>query len=141
MGHYAYSLRFGAGNRVRHFTDQQLVVSAVSQIQHTCQEEGFSLLAYCFMPDHVHLVVEGQTQASDLRRFVKIAKQRVAYVARTQFAVSDIWQDGYYERVVRSHEQIDRVIRYVLENPVKAKLVERAEDYLFSWALDRPEAF
>ena len=93
------------------------------------------------MPDHVHLVLEGQTQASDLRRFVKIAKQRIAYVARTQFAVSDIWQDGYYERVVRSCEQIDKLIRYVLDNPVKAKLVERAEDYPFSWTLYWPEAF
>ena len=93
------------------------------------------------MPDHVHLVVEGQTQTSDLRRFVKITKQRVAYVARTQFATSDIWQDGYYERVVRSYEQIDKLIRYVLENPVNAKLVERAEDYPFSWTLYWPEAF
>ena len=93
------------------------------------------------MPDHVHLVVAGQTDTSDLRRFVKVAKQRVAYVARTQFAVSDIWQEGYYERVVRSYEQIDKVIRYVLENPVKAKLVERAEDYPFSGALYWPEAF
>jgi hypothetical protein len=86
-------------------------------------------------------VVEGQTQTSDLRRFVKIAKQRVAYVARTHFAVADIWQDGYYERVVRSYEQIDKLIRYVLENPVKAKLAERAEDYPFSGALYWPEAF
>src|SRR6185436_19948724 len=103
VGRFGYSLRFATLHRVPHFTQPALIAEALTQIQRTCDEERFALIAYCFMPDHVHLAVEGLTERSALRRFVKVAKQRVAYVARRQFAIPAIWQDGYYERVVRAH--------------------------------------
>jgi REP element-mobilizing transposase RayT len=83
------------------------------------------------MPDHVHLAVEGRRAGSDLRRFVKIAKQRVAYVARTEFSIPMVWQSGYYERVIR-WQGMSRVVSYILNNPVKAGFVQRAEQYPFS---------
>ena len=60
-----------------------------------------------------------------------MVKQRIAYLARTQFAIPMIWQSGYYERVVRSHG-MESVVRYILDNPVQAGLVQRVEDYPFS---------
>jgi len=84
------------------------------------------------MPDHVHLVVEGLTDAADMRRFVKIAKQRVVYSLREEHAVRDVWQEGYHDWVLRAEQRTEDVIRYVLENPVRARLVERPEDYPFS---------
>jgi REP element-mobilizing transposase RayT len=56
------------------------VQAALTQMLRTCDTEGFDLLAYCFMPDHVHLVVEGTTPIADLRRLVCLMKQRSAYV-------------------------------------------------------------
>jgi putative transposase len=104
----------------------------VRQIRQTSEEEGFSILAYCLMPDHVHLVVEGLTDAADMRRFVKIAKQRVVYSLREEHAVRGVWQEGYHDWVLRAEESTEDVIRYVLENPVRARLVEKPEDYPFS---------
>ena len=131
VGRFGYSLRFGTFHRLPYFTNVELVRSALTEILRTSDEQGFTLLAYCFMPDHIHLAVKGRTAESDLRRFVKLAKQRVAYLARTQFAVPMIWQDGYYERVVRAHG-MESVVRYILDNPVAAGLVPRAEEYPFS---------
>ena len=131
VGRFSYSLRFGTFQRRSHFTDPALIRSALTQIQRTCEEQTFALIAYCFMPDHVHLAVRGLTAESNLRRFVKIAKQRVAYVARRKFAIPAIWQDGYYERVVRSHG-LESLVRYILNNPVHAGLVEHVEQYPFS---------
>jgi putative transposase len=131
VGRFGYSLRFATLHRAPHFTDEALIAGALMQIQRTGDEDGFALIAYCFMPDHVHLAVEGRTSESDLRRFVRIVKQRVAYLARTQFAIPMIWQSGYYERIVRSHG-MESVVWYILNNPVRAGLVERAEEYPFS---------
>jgi putative transposase len=131
VGRFGYSLRFGTFRRHHHFTNEQLVHAALVQIQRTCHEEAFALIAYCFMPDHVHLAVEGRRTGSDLRRFAKIAKQRVAYVARTEFSIPMVWQSGYYERVVR-WQGMSRVVSYILNNPVKAGLAERADQYPFS---------
>ena len=109
------------------------------KIQRTADEDEFALMAYCFMPDHLHLAVEGRSPASDLRRFVKVAKQRVAYMARTEFRIACIWQDGYYERVLRTLESMDTLIRYILDNPVRAGLVERAQDFPHSGTMYWPE--
>jgi putative transposase len=96
-------------------------------------------MAYCFMPDHLHLAVEGRSTTSDLRRFVKVAKQRIAYMARTEFQIACIWQDGYYERVLRTFESMDTLIRYILDNPVRAGLVECAQDFPHSGTMYWPE--
>ena len=139
-GYYRYHLRFATDGRARLFTEVDRVTAARAQIQRTADEDGFALLAYCFMPDHVHLVIEGTRDTSDMRHFAKISKQRVAYVFRTQFAIPTTWQEGYYERVLRADEATDVAVRYVLENPARAGLVARAEDYPFSGALYWPEA-
>src|SRR5688500_7367138 len=49
---------------------------ALLQFRRTADLERFALTAYCIMPDHVHLLVSGRSETSDLRRFVKMAKQR-----------------------------------------------------------------
>ena len=67
-------------------------------------------------------------------------KQRAAYVFRTRFRVPLMWQEGYYERVLRSDDATDVVVRYVLDNPVRAGLVSRHEDYPFMGATYWPEA-
>ena len=131
VGRFSYSLRFGTFQRRSHFTDPALIRSALVQIQRTGREEQFALIASCFMPDHVHLAIRGLATESNLRRFVKIAKQRVAYLARRQFAIPALWQDGYYERVVRSHG-MESLVRYILNNPMRAGIVKDGEQYPFS---------
>ena len=131
IGQFGYSLRFGTFQRRSHFTDPALIRSALVQIERTGSDEQFALIAYCFMPDHVHLAIRGLAAESNLRRFVKIAKQRVAYLARRQFAIPALWQDGYYERVVRAYGMAS-VVRYILDNPVQAGLVQRRDQYPFS---------
>jgi hypothetical protein len=48
-----------------------------------------------------------------------------------QLQIRFLWQEGYYERIVRNDESTLVVIRYVLENPVRAGLVARYQDYRF----------
>ena len=86
------------------------------------------------MPDHLHLLVEGLTDNADLRRFVKIGKQRVAYSFRVEHQIDNVWQEGFHEWVLRPDQTTEHVIRYVLNNPVRARLVEKPEDYPFSWS-------
>jgi putative transposase len=117
------------------------VTVAHAQILRTAGEHQFAVLAHCYMPDHIHLVLQGEAVTSDLRRFVKVSKQRVDYAFRTKLGARTTWQEGYYERVLRSDQATDVVVRYVLENPVRAGLVKRAEDYPFSGAIFWPAGF
>jgi REP element-mobilizing transposase RayT len=47
------------------FTEASRVGAALRQIRRTADDERFTLLAYCFMTDHLHLLVEGTHHSSD----------------------------------------------------------------------------
>ena len=83
------------------------------------------------MPDHVHLVIEGTTEEASITRFVSRAKQASGFWFSKTFG-ERLWQKSSWDRVLRSNEDAVSVIRYVLDNPVRAGLVERAIDYRFS---------
>lgn len=82
------------------------------------------------MPDHAHLLVESFSEQANLRKFVNSSQQRSAY-AHACAKRERLWQDGYYDRVLRPSEDPKWVARYILENPVRGKLVTTPLDYPF----------
>jgi len=94
------------------------------------EREHFAVLAYCFMPDHLHMLVEGTSDTSDLLSFVKIAKQCSGRMHVTVHGTL-LWQEGYHERVLRPSEDVRSVARYVIDNPVRAGLVKTPLAYPF----------
>lgn len=90
--------------------------------------EQFVLVAYCFMPDHVHILAEATSESSNFRQFVKRSKQHsgAAYALRYGHP---LWQEGYFERVLRPGDDTREVVRYLLANPVRAGLVTHPSQY------------
>ena len=100
----------------------------VVQLARTADAERFAVIAYCFMPDHMHAVIEGIHDASDFQEFVRIFKQRSAF-AWKQSTGRKLWHRGYFDRILRDHPDTMTAIRYVIENPIRARLVVHPEDY------------
>ena len=90
--------------------------------------------AYCFMPDHMHLLVAGDSPTANFRRFVSRAKQLSGHWWSRAFG-GRLWQRYGWDRVLRSEEDTCEVIRYILANPVRAGLVPRPLAYPFSGSL------
>ena len=86
------------------------------------------------MPDHLHLLVEGTSDAANLVAFAHGLKQRTAYRYRRGHDEA-LWQKGYYEHVIRDDEATLDVARYILANPVRAGLVLEPHDHPFSGSL------
>ena len=122
LGFYRYSLRFCTDKRRQVFTAQSPVDVVRSQILRGASEEQFAVLAYCFMPDHLHLLVEGQAEDSDCKRFIARSKQYSGFYFTRQFGTR-LRQRYGFERVLRNSEQTFVVARYILENPVRAGLL------------------
>ena len=130
VGLSRYFLTFCVRQRRHVFLSEHVFSETLAQIRLAATDERFAILAYCFMPDHVHLLVEGFAEDSNLRRFVTVAKRRSGSVyARTENR--PLWQEGYYERVLRPGEDPRWVARYILGNPVRAGLVNSPLEYLF----------
>jgi putative transposase len=129
-GIHRYFLTICTSRRQRFFEDASSVELALLHILRAARDERMEITVYCFMPDHVHLFVTGTEQGSDLRRFVRFAKQRSGYAFK-RAAGRSLWQEGYVDRVVRSDEEAHEKLRYMLANPIRAGLVERIDDYPF----------
>jgi putative transposase len=128
LGLHRYFLTFCTLDRQRTFESAAHVERALEQFRKTAPVERFAIFAYCFMPDLVHLLVEGTRDTSDLQRFAKLAKQRSG-AAHALSGSGRLWQEGYYERVLRDDDASRDVARYIVLNPLRAGLVVSPLDY------------
>jgi putative transposase len=116
------------------FVHAPLVTHLASEILRTASRHHFAVLAYTFMPDHLHILVEGTVEDADLRRFASLFRRRTT-LATKRTSPDGLWQSGYYERVLRRDEDVLEVTHYILANPVRAGIVGDPLAYAFSWSL------
>jgi len=128
LGPYRYFLTICALNRTRIFNDNQSVGLVLMALSRTADAQHFLVVAYCFMPDHAHMLVEGNHPGADFREFVRIFKQRSSFAWKRRNRTA-LWQRSYFEHVLRDDEDTIGVAKYILENPVRGNLVQRPEDY------------
>ncbi len=127
-GLHRYFLTICTLNRQKFIGDPSIVSDTLLQFRRTAGEESFEISAYCFMPDHSHFLMEGLADSSDFKRFCKLAKQRSGGIHARKHG-GPLWQEGYYERVLREGDDARIVARYLLSNPVRAGLVTAPIEY------------
>src|SRR5438045_1224366 len=137
QGLHRYFLTFCTNHRARVFTSNEVVDLVIAQISRAAQENAFAVIAYCFMPDHLHLLIEARSDASDAKAFIKAAKQYSGFYY-SKAAGGPLWQRYGFDHVLRHDEQTVVVARYILMNPVRARLCKRIEDYPFLGSLIWP---
>jgi REP element-mobilizing transposase RayT len=99
--------------------------------------ERYRLLAWVIMPNHVHVMVE-QIDGFSLRRVTHSWKSFTAKeINKLRNATGTVWAPDYYDRFVRNAEHYENAVSYIEWNPVKAALVRRPEDWIYSSAWHR----
>lgn len=93
------------------------------------QEEGTAVSrAWVVMPDHFHWPVE--LKRGSLADLMGRTKSRSVRAVNAALQRSEcVWQKGYYDQAVRTEEDLKKLARYVVANPLCAGLVERLGDY------------
>lgn len=128
VGKLSYALEFTTESRALLLTENAAIDLVVQQFLRAATETGFAIVTYCLMPDHAHLVVDGERDDSDCLRFIKLAKQYSAYYYKQSFG-QRLWQRYGYERFIRDAMERALTIRYLLANPVEAGLVGDPREY------------
>lgn len=96
--------------------------------------ERYKLLAWVVMPNHVHVMIE-QIAGHPLSRIVHSWKSFTANTINKQQNTSGrLWAPDYFDRFIRNEDHFTRARHYIEQNPVKAGLAARAEDWLYSSA-------
>jgi REP element-mobilizing transposase RayT len=95
------------------------------------------LISWVVMPNHVHLLIK-LLQGKYLRDFIKMLK---GFTAREANKILDrkgkFWQEDYFDRYIRDEKHYFSTINYIENNPVKAGLCKRSEEWRHSSAFYR----
>jgi putative transposase len=87
------------------------------------------ILAACLMPNHIHLVVQPRGDEV-LRKWMHwVFTTHVRWHHAKYETTGRLWQGRYKAFAIQTDHHLQTVMRYVERNPVRAKLVERAEDW------------
>ncbi len=101
--------------------------------------ERYTLVAWCIMPNHVHVLMNSMAPASQIVQGWKsfTARWALARNEALKLGIPDtkhLWQREYWDRYIRDSEHFNSVVDYIHQNPVKAGLCERAENWPWSSA-------
>jgi REP element-mobilizing transposase RayT len=133
LENHCYHITTATAGRARLFHDHRNALVVSNALQFLRSERAY-LLGYVIMPDHLHalLVPRGDQTVSRLMQTIKGYTARV--INELDGARGVLWQEGFYDRVIRTERHLRDAITYVHNNPVAAGIVERPEDYVFSSA-------
>jgi putative transposase len=135
-GPFAYSLTINTNDSRSYFIDDRFIRFCIVTLHERASLAGFEVLAYCFMPNHLHLLVKGLSGASRLRPFVQQFKQLTGFAFKTEHGNS-LWHRSFYDHAIRRDDDLHSIAAYIWANPVQAGLVERVEDYPYSGPAER----
>jgi REP element-mobilizing transposase RayT len=101
----------------------------VESALHHFDGKRYRLLAWVVMPNHVHLLIE-QMAGWPLERLIHSWKSFTAKeINRARGTSGSVWARDYYDRFVRDGAHFENALAYIRNNPVKAGLVGRSEDW------------
>jgi len=128
--HRGFFLTIGTQNRTTIFLDNKIVEHFVEILKNISEKESWLIHAYCFMPNHVHLLIESMQENQNVIKFISKFKQLTGFWYKQNFG-KQLWQKSFYDHVLRKEEDIKNVAKYTLENPQKDMLVTNWRDYPF----------
>ena len=132
------------------FGHRWLQIEAIAQIVATKMQafdgDRYRLLAYCIMPNHVHLLLDsllhkeashrGKSARYPVTDTLRLLKGSTARDCNLELGRGgSFWQHESYDHAVRDEQELDKTILYILNNPVKAGLVKEWKDWPFTYLM------
>ena len=112
------------------FVNESLVMPARDVLLREAEKHICCIHAFVFMPDHCHFIIQGTAESADPLTAVKRFKQKSGYLLKHLFH-RDIWQASYYDHILHSQDDLERQVRYILNNPVRKGIVSDWQSYPF----------
>jgi putative transposase len=91
---------------------------------------GWTVGRYVIMPDHVHFFCSAELESKTLQVFMRRWKEWSSKRAKRELGFhEDLWQEEFFDHVLRSRESYREKWDYVRQNPVRARLIANADDW------------
>jgi REP element-mobilizing transposase RayT len=102
------------------FRSARVLINALRAAQ---SRDEATTLAFVVMPDHLHWLLQLEADTS-LSAVVGAVKAVTAHGLGAR-----IWQGGFHDHALRQEEDLAKLARYIVANPLRAGLVQRVGDY------------
>ena len=127
-----YHILFRGVNQQSIFEEEQDYKKLIETIMNVKKEMNFEIYAYCFMSNHVHLVIK-EYKTKDISLIMKRILTKYARWYNIKYERSGALIANRYKSVpVEVDEYFLHLIRYVHQNPIKAGMVKKLSEYPYS---------
>jgi putative transposase len=129
-GHPHHVTQRGNGRARTFFEDSDYALYRDLLAAH-CKAAGVEVWAWCLMPNHVHLILVPSDSDGLRRALARVHRSYAGAIQARRKRIGHFWQ-GRFGSVVMDEEYLAAALRYVSLNPVRARLVQRAQDWRWS---------
>jgi putative transposase len=106
----------------------------IETLFHYRARKAYALHEFVVMPDHLHLLLT-PTATTSLEKSIQLIKGGSSHqIGKTRNQKMEIWQVGFHDWTIRDYNDWQAKVEYIHTNPVRAKLVQRPEDWPYSSA-------
>jgi len=134
VGGVVYHVLNRSNGRVKIFNNDKEYQHFEALLLEGVELTGIRLLAYCIMPNHWHLVLypQSDTEMSEFMRWITTTHVRQRRIMTKSVGEGHLYQGTYKSFPVEEDKHLHDLIRYVEQNPLRAKLTTKAEDWQWS---------
>ena len=129
---HAYFVTVCARHGTAPFTDARLATRVIDSLGWLRLNRAILLYAYCLMPDHLHLLLRLTSRQWNLGDIVGSFKKFSTKQSWALGFTGHLWQDRFYDHIVRKGEDGHQIAAYIEHNPVRKGLVAVATEYALS---------
>ncbi|MEE4217328.1 MAG: transposase [Xanthomonadales bacterium] len=123
-----YFITVVSDQRIPWFQDHSLARIMARNLQDPEMVLGARVLCWVVMPDHFHLLV--QLGDAGLSQVVRKLKARSAVLLNKEIGRKGrFWDPGFHDQGLREEDDVRGIARYIVGNPLRAKLANRVGDY------------
>ena len=131
---YPHHIIQRGNNRENVFLDLKDYEKYLSFLAKYSEEKDAAILAYCLMPNHVHLLIIPSAEKTLAKMMQGVTLCYTQHMNRKNGRTGRLWECRYHSTVVDEDSYLWTVSKYIENNPVRAGIVKRPEDYPYSSA-------
>jgi len=129
---FCYHVLNRGNGRAQVFHGERDYHAFVRLMRLACARVSMRVLAYCLLPNHFHLALWPQTNEALSAWMHWLLTAHVRRYRKLYKGSGHIWQARFKSFPIQEDDHLLTVLRYIERNPLRAKLVERAEDWQWS---------
>ncbi len=104
----------------------------MAALRDALEAHGCALHAYVLMTNHIHLLITPQTDDGIAGLMQSLGRRYVGYVNRAYGRSGTLWEGRFKSTIVDTQDYVMACYRYIEANPVRARMVDTAADYVWS---------